>query len=199
MATIISLAEAKAYLNVGNTDYDAYLTTLLSVADKQITNMINQEVQEAAHTYVFSGNGTYYTVIPKFPIIAITSLKERSSILTDFGSVTAIDSANYTQATEGNVDYLYYNNGFSQAQSNFQLIYTYGYTTGNEPDDIKLVAKEIVSQYFKDTDIREGIKSGRLGINSISENYQGMSINTQFKDLYTVWERRLAPYRVPSV
>jgi len=182
---IITEAEAKAYLNIGDTTYDAFITVLLLAVDADIIRLCNQEIQQTTQTWEFCGNGTLMQIFDKYPVISVTSLKERDEPLDDFGD--AIAATNYKILTINKVQFLYYEPAYGLGLNNYELIYISGYASGSEPEDIKLVAKEILAVYFKDADVREGIKGGRLGLNSVVESYEGMTINTSYKNLWSDW------------
>jgi len=196
---IITLAEAKLYLDIAtdSTGYDAFITTLLSVVSNDIVTLCNQEIESTQDTIEVSGNGTALLLIPKFPLISVDSLKERTTINTDYDDITAIASTLYRTIEDKLVKYIYYEYGYSKGYSNYQLVYTHGYAT--IPEDIKLVAKEILALYFKDSDVRGGTKGGHLGLSSITESSQGIAITTTFKNMWSEWEKRLDKYRRESV
>jgi len=182
-------------LETQNSDYDVVLDQIIATVGKDVQRYCNQEIESTAQTLEFNGNGTSYLIFPKFPVISVTTLKHKSEILDSWTAQTAITATTYKIIEINNVQYLYYSEGFIEGVANYQLAYVTGYAT--VPDDIKEIAIEMSTIYFKAFDIKSGVKGGRLGLNSISESVQGVTAGTQFKDMTKEWKLRLSKYRKP--
>jgi len=196
---LITKQELKPFLNIDSAteDYDSVINTIISSVGKDVQRICNQDIESTSQTLELNGNGTCYLLIPKFPVISITTLKHRSEILDLWTSHVAISSTTYQIVYINNVAYLYYSEGFIEGIANYQLVYISGYAT--VPQDIKQIAIEMSVIYFKNFDINSGVKGGRLGLNSIAESVQGVSATTQFRDLSQDWFKRLSKYRKPSL
>ena len=194
---IITKEYLKPFMDILKSEnkFDELLTNIIAAVSKDIVRICNQEIESTVQTLELSGNGTYYLIAPKFPIISIGSLKYRA-IPTDAWSA-AISSASYAIIDNSIQPKIYYANGFIEGYYNYQLVYTTGYAV--IPDDIKQIAAQMCITYFKNSDANGGVKGGRLGLNSLGENIQGIGVNTSFKDLTKEWERRLSKYRRPTV
>lgn len=187
----------KIYLDIENqvTDYDAVLDMIIAAVGKDVVRYCNQEIEATSQIYEFSGNGSNWLIIPKFPVISITSLKYRSQPLESWGA--AISSSDYAIVDNGVQPLLYYAHGFIEGNFNYKLEYISGWS--EVPEDIRQVALEMAVVYFKETDVKGGMEGGRLGLATIGKNIQGIGVNTTFKDLTKEWEKRLSKYRRPTV
>jgi len=192
---IITLKYLKSFLEVstGGNTLDKLLNEIIDSVSKDIVRYCNQEIEQTIQTMEFSGNGEFYLLLPKYPIISITTLKSRTLPLYSWSD--AISSDNYTVVDENIVPKLYYQNGFTKGNYNYQLVYVTGYATGSIPKDIQIVAAEMATKYFKDSDV----KDGRLGISTLGVNMQGIGTNTTFKNMEKEWQTRLSKYRRPAI
>lgn len=180
---ITELSKIKNYLKINGNDFDDLLYNLSLSAEKQLTNYLNQNIEQTTVSIILNGSGTRLLLIPSYHnITAFSAIYYRNTLSDSFVSQTLSD---YTLVKIENIDYIYTNSVFIAGLANYKITITYGYGTDSIPDDIKHVLKEIIAVNFKKSDLGGGIKGGNLGLNSISESVNGVNYNTSFKDLFT--------------
>ncbi len=198
---LITKAQVKIYLNIesGTITWDTFIDALIARVDDDIIHICNQEIESETRTDVLDGNATTTIMIPKYPVISIISLKFRSDLLYtwDDSNIDTIAASLYNSFVISEVPWLYYSSGFSRGIANYELTYVSGYAL--IPDDIQQVAIEMVVMYFKQSDVKGGTKGGLLGVSSIVDSQQGISVNTVYKDMFKNWQSRLSKYRRPVV
>lgn len=71
---LLTLSEAKAFLNITDTSEDVWLTALLRASDQIIKSYCGLEFERATYTEFLSGNFTKELVLRETPVISVTSV-----------------------------------------------------------------------------------------------------------------------------
>ncbi len=197
---IILKADVKDYLNIGDTSHDDFIDSCTLIATAQINKIIGYAIEEQTRTIQFNGDvGNQVLSVNEYLFLEtivtdpITSLSDRDEPLDSFATISA---AKYTIIEDGSITKLWYDTGFSKGTSNYKIIYTSGWSAANMPKDIKNVAIEMCAVLFKESDVD---KSGRLGLSSIIQSFQGQAATQTTKDLLPRWNNALKNYRIMAV
>ena len=185
---IISLETAKNFMNDTSNANDSTITALIKAAEEIINGMINQNIMIKTVTYRFTGNNSDRYVIPRFPVNSITSLKYRNNPSETWETLTV--NTDYFVTADEKLTEIYYSVGF-YSNVEYQIVMSTGYATA--PDDVRLVAMQMVKVFFDETPKGDD----RLAVTSVSEAQQMMTVNKVYKDLAPAWQRLLSPYTIP--
>jgi len=191
---IITLDEAKLYLNMTSTNSDTFLTAAIKESQSYIENNICQQpIEYATESIKFSGNGTKYQPMFNYPLVTITDLTESSDPLNS--SLTTVLATKYTVILLDNLYSIYNENGFIK-NNIYSANIGVGYISSEMPEDVKQVVKEMVYIYYYESNLKN---NGRLGVSSLADSAIQSNVSTSFLDKKPDWKRRLQAYRKPSV
>lgn len=178
---LVTLKSLKNYLGLDHSDpaENSFLTELELSAKKRIESYCDQPLEAGARTIEYNGNSTNWMMLKHKPVTSITSIKERDEPTDDWED--AIDSDKYKLVEKDGIYRVYYKEGYTSGDQNYQFVYNSGYTS--IPEDLQQVAKEMVMVSYRESFRGESA----LGKKTISKNLSGMAENTTFEDL---WENR---------
>lgn len=163
----------------------SFLAELCTAVDKEIVQMCNQSILTDTAVMDFMGNNTNFKAFENFPVKTVASLVSKLAIADPF---TTISPTHYEIRNINGQKKLYYELKFEN-QYYYVLTYTYGYST--VPEDVLLVAKEMVALYYKESNFNDK----RLGLQSAAQNIMNVQTTTTYKDMRPIWNTRLANYR----
>ena len=167
----IDLIEVKLYLGITHTNIDSQLNVFINEAEAIIDNICETNLLEQTYTQVGTVDNSSNVILNHSKINDIISV-EIDGTATDYTykgfGIISIDGA-----------------------GDYEVVYKSGYTT--VPNDIKLIAKEIVYMLMKQSNLDKGI----LGLNSKSSSSSGIvSGSDSYKDMYAEWNKRLDKYKL---
>lgn len=149
----------------------------------------------SAITEYYHGDGGQYLQLENYPIVSITSLKLWEYEL-NAASYTFTEHTEFEQIPESGR--IYMAGGFSRGLKNHQVVYKYGYSVADMPEDLKAAVKMLTKQQYQLKD-KAGIASETIGRYSVSYGgastgsgagafFMGSAVDPQVLSL-------LAPYR----
>lgn len=168
---LISLTEAKEFLQITNTATDALITTYIDMVEAEIEAYTNRSLALATYTetpkYLQSNfdqsDYTYFEAATNVPNLFLRNYPIRSLTLT-VGGQTATASYIYNA-----------NNGvitINDYVSDPTVTYVAGYTTATAPNDLKAVAKMGVSSIFNNN------SAAKMGSGNVtSKRIKDFSVN----------------------
>jgi hypothetical protein len=137
---MVTLAEAKAYIQVSGNTYDGLITDIISYVTAEIENYLNNKITPVTtktdEPMIFL-NGETEWVAPAFPISNVT-VKYDGQALTD-------EEDYYLNPKAGVV---YFPQPPETSTSKYTVTYTYGYSIANVPQAIKSVALKAIKALF---------------------------------------------------
>lgn len=167
--SLVTLANYKAYLKIGDTSQDTNLTVLQSAVEKRIKNFLNRDLESATYTdEYYTGKGTNKMVLRQYPITSVTTIKRYDGIsgssevwttlvaLTDYDRLVLDTEACYINLDNGQFE--------SGVDNNYKITYVAGYSS--IPDDIQMACKELLKVTWDNSPINQN----RLGFLSASSN-----------------------------
>lgn len=199
---MITRTEVKQAINIkpANDTYNDFIDRVILSIKREIKGWCGQSIESDSETLEFIGNDSQYTILRKFPIGGITSLKYKDTPTDDW---TVISSSDYAKVKDSTLTYLYYE-GYYTAPF-YQVIYEYGYSfvtsgvddqtidTNEVPEDIRNVALEMAIWIWTESNLSDD-KSLTIASKSISE--AGKTVNFSYmKDWKPNWRRVLGKYR----
>jgi hypothetical protein len=179
---MITTAQIKAYLNIADTTYDAFLAQLILEATSIIESYCDQPIKSATviRNNHYSNN---YILLPYSLITSITTVRYRLTNADDYETLTATDYE-LIDLAGGKYLYLYeFNIGY------YEITFVTGYAT--IPYDIQNVCKEMVAEMYRESNVGKGT----LGMSSVVANFDVQSSTIAYKDLTVRYKDRLNKYR----
>ena len=174
MADLTTLANVKSYLSLTTEDNarDALLTRLITAASNFIETILNRVFASADYTVTLNGNGTYYMMLPNYPVSRITSVNidgqniPASTGFTEPGWFLANDCV----CLRGYI--------FREDNANVVVAYTAGF--GSTPAVIEDACIELVARKYKYKD-RVGESSKVVG--GMQVNYEAHDLTDEMKSV----------------
>lgn len=192
LVALTTIADVKTLLGMdtGVTTYDAQLTAWITSVGKIIRQYLGQPIEQTTLTNeLLSGNGKD-TLTPGYcPISSLSALSYR----TDVATWTAISSTTY--ALVGNSIYL--PTGFDRGIGNYRATFAVGYASGDVPEDVKEVARDMVALRVLDAGLAGGGRRFAETGRAVTVP-QGGGFNQTYKDLTPQHEAVLRRYRFVS-
>jgi hypothetical protein len=205
---LITLAQAKDYLNIGvasaDTTQDVWLQSVLSAVSDYVERYCQRKfaVQSVANE-IYDGDGTETLQLNYWPLVQLSTATTPSTAdklaAVQFrsdpdGSWTDLtDNVNWILTNPRWTHIALYSGVFLSGVQNIRLNYKAGYST--VPQDLQLLALEAVAITWKESN-RGG---GRLAEVSSNSNIGGYSVSNTLKDLDPKWKKVLDRYRVGSI
>lgn len=189
---LIDKVQLKDYLDIQTQEYDPFIESIITNNTKIIENYISQPIEATDITRYYDGNDSNMIMIKEFPVNSISRLEERS---TSSATFTALATTDYFLLKGQDITHIYNCNGFTKGISNYKAVFNVGYSS--IPEELQQVCIEMSAITFKESAQDGGLKGGRLGVLSLSENVSGISTQTQYKDKWKDWERIMQPYKLP--
>lgn len=191
---LIDKDDVKEFLKIasGTTTHDALITSLTNKVISFIKTYINREIDETTYYQLYDGNNGIELMLDNYPIVEIDVLSQ------------SVDNTNKTYSDTIDTDNILVRNydgiielfteTFGLGQRSIYIEYKAGYGGSGDnaiayPEDLKLVAVEMCSKKFYDSEEK------RFGINS--KNIMGDNIVFSFKDITDQQKEILDRYKKP--
>ena len=197
---ICTLADVKDYIGETKTDYDSIINKIILGAEALFNNFTfrNLILNTTDETVYLTGNGTPRLVLPRYPVLSITSLKE--AIDYDFDLDTLVANTDYRLVAGGKNGIIYRMGcNWYEMDDSIQVIYKGGYVPAGQtpgtgetamPADLREAAIMQTSFIFKRKD--------DIGLSAVS--FQGGSINKFSEvELLPMVKDTLLSYRRPTL
>ena len=197
---LISLTDAKAYLNIAATDttFDDIIEDMINACGAMFDNELNRKLESATHTLYIDGSGMKSIFVPAYPISSITSIYIDAD--RNFGSDTLVSSGDYVfYADTGEIamfksEYPVRYNYFPEGKQNIKVTYVGGYLTSGTnitlPYDLIKATKDQVKFMFKKW------QDGTEGVSSYSTLNNNQTL-VESTDILPMVSRVLDKYRNP--
>ena len=165
--SLVTLADYKTALKVGDATEDTKLTQYSMEIDARVKAFLGYDIEEADYTEeLYDGDGTQYLFPKAIPVTTFTTLE----IYQGLDSDDAEDWDEWTQGDDytrlikqdGGLILFIDGNIFPEGQQNIRITYTAGYDSDTLPQDIQSVCKELMLLRYK------GIDEQNLGRTSLS-------------------------------
>ena len=157
-ANLVTLNDFKLYSLIEHTDDDSHLAALLEKAEGEICASIGAPPSATTQIDKLNGDGTRTLILSKMPIIAITSVENvPGGVSLDLDDVE-IDESGIMYRVDGST----WPCGFR----NWKITYTYGYTSGTVPPDVKTAIYQLGRSWYESPD--RGVSQVRQGDTSMS-------------------------------
>ncbi len=167
---LVTLANTKTYLGLGDTSFDSVLEMLIDATSEQFNAYTDRVLINATYTsLLLDGNEKEILYLPNAPITTLTSVYENDNLLTEG------DEADFIKyAAEG---YLYRMDGhWAEGQQNIKITYTAGYfvaATPTIPKDLQLAVYLQIALLWKEQKTKAWGESARtVPAGSTSTAYQ---------------------------
>lgn len=189
---MIDIQSVKEYLqiDIADSSFDNFIQTCIKSTFTEIENYCRQPIIEAEMTKYLRiyDNQAIFT---NFPITAISAIEIYDSQLR---FIKGLETSEYRLLKPSSIYHLIFDNSLYH---NFfaKVTYSCGYT--DIPMDIQKVNIEMAALMFKESDARGGLKGGRLGLQSNSENLNQISSSITYKSPIQNWNNTLNKYRAP--
>lgn len=175
---------------------DGLLTRLIGAVSAEIVAYCEQPIVREADNVLhqFSGTGEQYTLLPYFPIHAVTALSYIDSI---GGSAVVVAADQFSLVPTGPLVYLGHKGGLVGGYQ-----YSATLTVGREsvPADVEAVAVEMVAvRAWESAGAESGITVGKQRLGKQSESVASGGVTKSTVYTRPDWAARLAPYRVISI
>lgn len=162
-----TLAKVKSYLGITSSTHDTVLGELIVNVTKWLENYLQRTLLKKADGQYFEEYFDGYEkclLLNEYPIISVTSVEYNSG--TQASPIwNTVDASNYVYyAGEGYIELLA---GLPHGHQNIRVRYNGGYAT--YPDEVELVAKQLVARMFEQRKAQGKSQEG-LGGASISWN-----------------------------
>lgn len=132
----VSLAEAKAHLNITASTYDTELTAFIDRAESALAGRLGGPISTASGTETYDGGGTVVQ-LRRVPVVSVAAVTQDAVAITDY----ALDpSAGLLYRDEDGASWEY-------GVRNISVTYTAGYST--VPDALKQALLELVRHLWK--------------------------------------------------
>jgi hypothetical protein len=165
---IVSLADVNEYLNIDESTsatVSAFYSNCISRVSDRIESYLNLPVKAQDFLGYYDCIGCNSLYLNNYPILNVSSLKHRTSPISDWQNVITQGSIeNYLLIYAYKIEL--YNHNFYSGQKSIEIKYRAGYE--NIPDDIKQVALEMVVMIGKESSKSMNGDNGRLGIGTMN-------------------------------
>lgn len=184
---LCTLDAVKAYLNLTTAEHDGFLNGAIVTATRFIESYCRRTFAETVYDEYYDGDGTNRLVLNQMPVQSIGVIQDA------YGGT----GMSYDDTDEHDYWECYWDEGILELLSDVflrrppktnRVMYTAGYPT--VPEDVGLVARELVALEFKRSS-RTG--SSRLGL--MATTLAGQNVQYRAEDLSPLHKKLLAPYR----
>ncbi len=158
---LITLQDAKTFLNISDASYDGILSQLINGCSSWIAQHLGRELVSASRVHYFNGDGESDLILPFYPVTSITSIYEDS--LRAWDSTSLVDSDDYIISKQiGRVICTNNKSTWTPGNANIKVTYVAGYTVGVDvPHGLRLAVKRIVQQHYV-----QGYTQGKMDLSS---------------------------------
>lgn len=179
---LLTLEEAKQYLEITGSGQDTLLTALLTSFTALIKTYLNRQLENTNYKQLYDGTGTNRIILDQYPIISVSKLSQdldnENKVIGDLYS-----ASEYYILPGGMIEL--YADIFVDGQRTVYVDYNAGFAT--IPGDIKDVCKQIIAKRYQD------LKDKRFGISS--KNIFDDSVSFEIADLSSSMKLVLDRYR----
>jgi hypothetical protein len=186
MNALVSISDVKSFMDILSTDYDSFITHLVSVASQTIETYCQQPIKNDLVTESFYGNGSTEKDLDYFPVNSINAITYETETN---GAWVAVDSEDYQLYSNRKSYHVINDGGFTRGYPYHIGAYV-GYNA--VPYDVQQVAIEMAAMGFANSGVRG---ESRLGVDSITNNVINTTTTTKYLDLNNAWKKRLDSYR----
>jgi len=174
---LVSVSEYKLYSGLDTDDENLHtdtIETFINIASQAIETYCARSFRSGSDTYVLSGDGSSSVYTRYKPITSITSI--------EYWNVNAwveatIDLYPYTYISESGKVYFTEGNVFSFGSNNFRIIYSYGYSLSEIPQDLKSACMIMAQRSYKRAQGKEGLKSESFGDATTSYDFSTIPVD----------------------
>lgn len=164
---MLSLEEAKIWLDYTGSDRDVLITTLIESVQALLESFCDRHFSFDSYTEYYDGLGFNYVLLDQYPVQDITGVWDDTN--REFTDVMKIESTSYTVYKNIGMIMLTDGSVFTKGYRNVKVEYTAGYT--EIPADLKMIAGEIIVKKWKN------IIDHRVGISSVSSAGEGFNLS----------------------
>jgi len=174
---LVSLEEAKEVLNItdNSAEKDRLIERLIDRTTSLLESYCDRKFKARDYTNEeYDGDGTDYLLLDNYPVNSVDSLYDDTTRV--FNSSSLVDEDNYViYSEEGKIGVVSITGSpgfyaqFSEGKRNIRITYNAGYSS--MPDDLKMIALEILIKKFQTYDSR------RVGILSVGVHGDALTIN----------------------
>lgn len=176
MAGLVTLQQAKDYLEITDATHDALLQEFIDRLSAWVESYCGRTFAQAAYAdELHDGDGTSRLVVKQRPIVSVASLFD--DIDRQFGAGTQIDAEDfvvYPERGEIRLDGLV----FAQGLQNVKVTYTAGFS--QIPLDLQQAVIELIADRFRNKE-HQGIRS--TGIGAFRVDYDEAEIPAEVKSV----------------
>lgn len=168
---LITLADAKRYLKITSVTHDTLISDLVSKACAYVETICNRTFDADTYDELYTGANDSVLMLDHSPVNHIDFISDDLDHSTKkYGAV--IDTNDIlVNCKSGMIEWM--SGIFIRSQRNYYVRYNAGYV--NVPEDIKMVACDLVAKKFQDID------QGRIGI--ASKTIKSDNVSFSFLDI----------------
>lgn len=146
---LVSLAEAKAFLQITASTQDTIVGDLVNSCSEWVNNFVGHDLLEADYEEYYDGDGTEELILKNFPVTELTLLNDDPQRA--FAAPTAKNISADVMLDSGAGIVRLWNNGgaFFRARGNVKVTYSAGYDIDAMPYDIRLAVKKLVAFLYR--------------------------------------------------
>lgn len=159
LKALITLAEAKQFLNESGTDSDAVLAMLINDISGLIADHVGKDLISKVRTEYYDGDGSDTLILLHRPVTSVSAIYIDNNRV--FGSDTLVAASDYIVKKEtGFIKAWYLFGSWYCGNANIKVVNTAGYTvgpSGTMPGPIKYAVKRTLKRHYVD-----GFTHGKL-------------------------------------
>lgn len=158
---LVTLAEAKTYLNISDSTFDDLLNALIDYTTQSIESYCRRTWTQGSVTEYFDGGGRDFAVStpPIDSITTITDTEDSSVVDSDDYDYNPVAGLIYLSDTAPTIA-LYGNSHWGEGRRRWEVVYVGG--TDGAPSDVKQACLQWVSDIYNSRGT-EGMKSYKIG------------------------------------
>ena len=191
--SLVTLADYKTALKVGDATEDTKLTQYSMEIDARVKAFLGYDIEEADYTEeLYDGDGTQYLFPKAIPVTTFTTLEIYQGLDSDGDEdwdewEQNVDYTRLIKQDDGLILFID-GNVFPEGQQNIRITYTAGYDSDTLPQDIQSVCKELMKIRY------DKIDKGKLGIPSMSTG-MGSSVSQSYEADEDLILKKIEHYR----
>ncbi len=192
---LVSLAEAKEYLKVTNSNDDVILSHLINAVSAWVAGYLKRNLVATSYVEYYSGDGSFEMMLRNYPINSISAIN--IDALRVFASDNAVDVTANVIIKKGQgliraFNLLY---GWTSGESNIKISYNAGYTaatdggaTGTMPYDIRMAAKRILERSYIRGYTQRKLDYQSESLNSMNVTFNDSDVPKDVKSMLDGWK-----------
>lgn len=170
MADLVTLIEAKQWLQITKVTYDDLINVIIPKASQFVESFTKRVFTSGTYKQIYDGTGDYELEVDYWPITSITVLS--MSLDKENKEYSDAITANEIMIQKGGIVEMF-DTKFNKGRRNIYLEYVAGYAT--IPEDIKQVVLDLIYKKFMD------IEKKRVGLSV--KNVMSENVSYIFEDL----------------